>query len=134
MSIIGWAGIARVVRSQTLVLKEKEYVEAAKSFGVSKVMIMKRHIFPNCLPSVIVLFTLRIPSAIMIEASLSFLGVGAQPPMPSWGLMISKGKEFIFSYPWIAIMPGFAIFIVVIAFNFLGDGLRDALDPKMKNI
>lgn len=132
LSVIGWAGTARVVRSQTLVLKEKEYVEAAKSFGVSKFRIMLRHIFPNCLPSLIVLFTLKIPNAIMAESSLSFLGVGAQPPMPSWGLMISRGKEYIFSSPWVAIIPGIAIFLIVIAFNFLGDGLRDALDPYSK--
>lgn len=132
LSAIGWAGTARVVRSQTLVLKEKEYVEAAKSFGVKKFIIMVRHIFPNCLPSLIVLFTLKIPDAIMAESSLSFLGVGAQPPMPSWGLMISRGKEYLFSSPWVAITPGIAIFLIVIAFNFLGDGLRDALDPYNK--
>lgn len=133
LSIIGWAGTARIVRAQTLSLKEKEFVEAAKSMGVSKFKIMIRHIFPNCLPSIIVLFSLNVPGAIMSESSLSFLGVGAQPPTPSWGLMISRGKEYLFSSPWVAITPGVAIFIVVIAFNFIGDGLRDALDPYTKN-
>lgn len=132
LSIVGWAGTARVVRAQTLSLKEKEFVEAARAIGVKKRTIMFRHILPNCLPSLIVLFTLGIPSAILSEASLSFLGVGAQPPAASWGLMISRGKEYLFSAPWIAISPGIAILIIVLAFNYLGDGLRDALDPSMK--
>lgn len=132
LSLVGWAGIARVVRAQTLSLKEKEFVQAAKAIGVRDLVIMRRHILPNCLPSLLVLFTLKIPGAILSEASLSFLGVGAQPPTPSWGLMISRGKEYIFSAPWVAIAPGVAILIIVIAFNFLGDGFRDALDPYMK--
>jgi len=133
ISLVGWAGIARVVRSQTLSLKEKEFVEAARAIGVKKNRIMLRHIFPNCLPALIVLFTLGIPEAIMYEACLSFLGVGAQPPTPSWGLLVSRGKEYLFSAPWVAIMPGVAILITVMAFNFMGDGLRDALDPYMKD-
>jgi ABC-type dipeptide/oligopeptide/nickel transport system permease subunit len=133
LSLVGWAGAARVVRSQVLSLKEKEFVEAARAIGVRDWVIMVRHIFPNCLPALIVLFTLRIPEAIMSEASLSFLGVGAQPPMPSWGLLISRGKEFLFSAPWVAILPGLAIFLTVLAFNFMGDGFRDAIDPYMKD-
>lgn len=133
LSLVMWAGTARVVRSQVLSLKEKEFVEAARAVGVSDWVIMVRHIFPNCLPSLIVLFTLQIPDAIMSEASLSFLGVGAQPPMPSWGLLVSRGKEFLFSAPWVAILPGIAIFLTVLAFNFMGDGFRDAIDPYMKN-
>lgn len=132
ISLVGWAGIARVVRSQTLSLKEKEFVEAARAIGVKKNRIMIRHILPNCLPALIVLFSLSIPEAIMYEACLSFLGVGAQPPTPSWGLLVSRGKEHLFSAPWVAIMPGAAILITVMAFNFIGDGLRDALDPYMK--
>lgn len=131
LSLVGWAGISRVVRAQTLSIKEKEFVQAAKAIGVSNFVIMIRHILPNCLPSLLVLFTLKIPEAILSEASLSFLGVGAQPPIPSWGLMIARGKEFIFSAPWVAVSPGVAILIIVISFNFLGDGLRDALDPYM---
>ena len=96
LSLINWASTARVVRAQTLSLKEKEYVEAARSIGVSKWTIMFRHILPNCLPSLIVLFTLNIPSAILSEASLSFLGVGAQPPSASWGLMVVRGKKYLF--------------------------------------
>lgn len=132
LSLVGWAGTARVVRSQTLSLKEKEFVEAARAIGVKKPVIMLRHIFPNCLPTLIVLFTLHIPEAIMYESSLSFLGVGAQPPTPSWGLLVSRGKEYLFSAPWVAIMPGVAILITVLAFNFMGDGLRDALDPYLQ--
>ena len=133
LSLVGWAGAARVVRSQVLSLKEMEFVEAARAIGVRDVVIMARHILPNCLPALIVLFTLRIPEAIMFEASLSFLGVGAQPPTPSWGLLVSRGKEFLFSAPWVAILPGVAIFVTVLAFNFMGDGFRDAIDPYMKD-
>jgi ABC-type dipeptide/oligopeptide/nickel transport system permease subunit len=133
LSLVGWAGVARVVRSQVLSLKEMEFVEAARAIGVRDTVIMARHIFPNCLPVLIVLFTLRIPEAIMFEASLSFLGVGAQPPTPSWGLLVSRGKEFLFSAPWVAILPGVAIFVTVLAFNFMGDGFRDAIDPYMKD-
>lgn len=132
LSLVNWAGTARVVRSQTLSLKEKEYVEAARSMGVKNWTIMMRHILPNCLPSLIVLFTLNIPAAILSEASLSFLGVGAQPPSASWGLMAVRGKKYLFSEPWLSIAPGVAIMIVVMAFNFLGDGLRDVLDPYLK--
>jgi len=132
ISLVGWAGPARVVRSQTLSLKEKEFVEAARAIGVKRHRIMLRHILPNCLPALIVLLSLSIPEAIMYEASLSFLGVGAQPPTPSWGLLVSRGKEHLFTAPWVAIIPGVAILITVMAFNFMGDGLRDALDPYMK--
>ena len=132
LSLVNWAGTARIVRSQTLSLKEKEYVEAARSIGVKKWVIMFRHILPNCIPSLIVLFTLNIPSAILSEASLSFLGVGAQPPSASWGLMVVRGKKYLFSEPWLSIAPSVSIMIVVLAFNFLGDGLRDAVDPKLR--
>lgn len=133
LSLINWASTARVVRSQTLSLKEKEFIEAAQSMGVSSWMIMIRHILPNCLPNMIVLFTMSIPSSIMSEASLSFLGVGAQPPTASWGLMVSQGKQYANSCPWLLLVPGLAILVIVMAFNFLGDGLRDAIDPYLKN-
>ena len=132
LSLVNWASTARVVRAQTLSLKEKEYVEAARSIGVKRWRIMFRHILPNCLPSLIVLFTLNIPSAILSEASLSFLGVGAQPPSASWGLRVVRGKKYLFSEPWLSIAPSAAIMIVTLAFNFLGDGLRDVLDPYLK--
>ena len=132
LSLVNWASTARVVRSQTLSLKEKEYVEAARPIGVKRWTIMFRHILPNCLPSLIVLFTLNIPSAILSEASLSFLGVGAQPPSASWGLMVVRGKKYLFTEPWLSIAPSVAIMVIVMAFNFLGDGLRDVIDPYLK--
>ena len=131
LSIINWAGTARVVRAQTLSLKEKEFVEAARSMGVSRMKIALRHILPNCLPNLIVLFTLDIPGAIMWESSMSFLGVG-DPNAASWGLMVSQGKQYAYMCPWLILAPGLAILITVMAFNFLGDGLRDAIDPYMK--
>ncbi len=131
-SLVNWAGTARIVRSQTLSLKEAEYVEAARSIGVKSRTILIRHILPNCLPSLIVLFTLNIPSAILSESSLSFLGVGAQPPSASWGLAVVRGKKYLFTEPWLSIAPSIAIMIIVMAFNFLGDGLRDVLDPYLK--
>ncbi|WP_429820539.1 ABC transporter permease [Ensifer sp. B1-9] len=133
LSLVGWAGVARVVRAQTLAVKEKEFIEAARANGTRKGKIMRGHIFPNVVPTLIVLFSLSIPEAIMWESSLSFLGVGVQPPEASWGLLVAKGKEYIFSAPLVAIMPGVAILITVLAFNFVGDGLRDALDPYMKD-
>lgn len=133
LSLVGWAGVARVVRSQTLAVKEKEFIEAARANGTSRVTIMARHIFPNVVPTLIVLFSLSIPEAIMWESSLSFLGVGVQPPEASWGLLVAKGKEYLFAAPLVAIMPGVAILVTVLGFNFVGDGLRDALDPYMKD-
>ena len=133
LSMVGWASVARVVRSQTLSLKESEYVEAAQSIGVSRFNIMRRHILPNCVPSLIVLFTLNVPAAILSESSLSFLGIGAQPPAASWGLMVNQSKQFLFNQPWLALAPCVAIMVVVLAFNFLGDGLRDVLDPHSQN-
>ena len=131
LSIINWAGTARVVRAQMLSIKEKEFVEAARSMGVSRWKIVFRHILPNCLPNLIVLFTLDIPGAIMWESSMSFLGVG-DPNAASWGLMVSQGKSYAYMCPWLILAPGLAILITVMAFNFLGDGLRDAIDPYMK--
>ncbi|MCD8336774.1 MAG: ABC transporter permease [Lachnospiraceae bacterium] len=131
--IVDWASVARVVRSQTLSLKESEYVEAARSIGVGRFTIMIRHILPNCIPSLIVLFTLNVPSAILSESSLSFLGIGVQPPAASWGLIVNQAKQFLFTQPWLCLAPCIAIMIVVLAFNFLGDGLRDVLDPYMKD-
>ena len=133
LSLTSWASVARVVRSHTLSLKETEYVEAARSIGVKKWTIMFRHIMPNCIPSLIVLFTLNIPSAILSESSLSFLGIGVQPPAASWGLMVNEAKQYLFTCPWLCLAPCLTIMIVVLAFNFLGDGLRDVLDPYMKN-
>jgi peptide/nickel transport system permease protein/oligopeptide transport system permease protein len=132
LALVGWAGVARVVRSQTLALKEKEFIEAARANGTAQSTIMAHHIFPNVVPTLIVLFSLSIPDAIMWESSLSFLGVGVQPPEASWGLLVSTGKDYLFQAPLFAVAPGVAILLAVLAFNFVGDGLRDALDPSMK--
>lgn len=132
LALVSWASVARVVRSHTLSLKETEYVEAARSIGVRGIKIMLRHILPNCIPSLIVLFTLNVPSSILSESSLSFLGVGVQPPAASWGTMVSDARKIWMAAPWTALAPSIAIMIVVLAFNFLGDGLRDVLDPYMK--
>ena len=132
LSIAGWASVSRVVRSQTLSLKEAEYVDAAESIGVSDFMIMFRHILPNCIPSLIVLYTLNVPSCILAESTLSFLGIGVQPPAASWGLMVNQSKQFLFSMPWLSLTPCITIMIIVLAFNFLGDGLRDVLDPYLQ--
>ena len=132
LALVGWAGVARVVRSQTLALKEKEFIEAARANGTTQLTVMAHHIFPNVVPTLIVLFSLSSPDAIMWESSLSFLGVGVQPPEASWGLLVSSGKDYLFQAPLVAVAPGVAILVAVLAFNFVGDGLRDALDPSMK--
>jgi peptide/nickel transport system permease protein len=132
LALVGWAGVARVVRSQTLALKEKEFIEAARANGTTQLTVMAHHIFPNVVPTLIVLFSLSIPDAIMWESSLSFLGVGVQPPTASWGLLVSAGKDYLFQAPLVAVAPGVAILLAVLAFNFVGDGLRDALDPSLK--
>lgn len=132
LSLVNWASTSRVVRSETLSLSKKEYVEAAKSMGVGNATIIFRHILPNCIPTLVVLFTLSIPSAILSESSLSFLGVGAQPPTASWGLMVVSAKKYLFTQPVMVLAPAIAIMTVVLAFNFLGDGLRDILDPYLK--
>lgn len=133
LSLVSWAGTARIVRSQTLSLREKEFVEAATSIGVKKSTIMLRHILPNCVPSLIVLFTMNVPGSILSESSLSFLGIGAQPPSTSWGLMVYRSKKYLSQTPVATLSPGVAILILVLAFNFLGDGLRDAIDPYLKD-
>ncbi len=132
LALVNWASVARIVRSQTLQLKETEYVEAARVIGVPKRKIVFRHLLPNCLPTLIVLFTLNVPSAILTESSLSFLGLGIQPPDASWGLMVNSGRQFLYNAPWLSLVPGIAIMVIVLAFNFLGDGLRDVLDPYQK--
>ena len=133
LALVNWASVARIVRAETLRLKKTEFVEAAQSIGVKKLVIMFRHILPNCIPSLIVLFTLNIPSAILSESSLSFLSIGIKPPQASWGLMVDEGRQFLYSQPWLSLSPSIAIMLVVLAFNFLGDGLRDVLDPHLKN-
>ncbi len=132
LGIVGWAGMARLVRGQVLAVRGREFVEAAKAVGESDLRIIAKHVLPNCLAPIIVSVTLGIPGAIMAEAGLSFLGLGAQPPTPSWGQMISIGKGYLRFAPWFSVYPGLAIMITVLAFNLFGDGLRDALDPRLR--
>jgi len=133
VGLASWVGIARVVRGQFISLKEKEYVEAARALGYSSGRIIFRHILPNSMAPIIVLVTLGFANAIIVEAGLSFLGLGVQPPTPSWGQMIYTGYGFIVAGQgwWMAVFPGCAILLAVLAFNLLGDGLRDALDIKL---
>lgn len=131
IGLVTWPGMCRLMRGQVLKVKEEPYVLAAKSLGYGTARILWRHVLPNCLAPVIVTYTLGIAGAIMAEASLSFLGLGAQPPTPSWGAMINEGKDFLRIAPWISLCPGIAIAMTVLGFNLLGDGLRDALDPTM---
>ena len=113
LALVNWASVARIVRAETLKLKTSEYVEAARSIGVNRFRIMLRHILPNCIPSMIVLFTLNIPSAILSESSLSFLGIGIKAPQASWGLMASTGRQFLYSQPWLSLSPSLAIMVIV---------------------
>ncbi|SHJ58533.1 peptide/nickel transport system permease protein [Hathewaya proteolytica DSM 3090] len=128
--LVGWAGVARTVRAQTLSLKSSTYIEAARSMGVSKWKIMIRHILPNIRPMLMVIYTMSIPTAILSEAGLSFLGFGAQPPQTSLGVMVSKGRNYLFDAPWISLAPAIYILVISLCLNFFGDSLRDILDPN----
>lgn len=130
LGVVSWPLYARLVRAQVLSLRETEYVEAARATGVGSWRIMFRHILPNTLTPVLVTATFGIPAAILASAALGFLGLGVQPPTPEWGLMVSEGKDFIRRAPSLIAWPGIAIMLVVLSFNFVGDGLRDALDPR----
>lgn len=133
LGLLSWANIARMIRGQVMQLKKKEYIEACIINGGSGLRVIMKHLLPNCISTMIVLITLGIPSAIINEAALSFLGLGVQAPASSWGSMISLSQPYIRSNPSYSIIPGIAIIIVVLSFNIVGDGLRDALDPKMKS-
>ncbi|KAB2748229.1 nickel transporter permease [Brucella anthropi] len=130
IALTAWPPYARLARAETMTLRKSDFVAAAKLTGASPFRIILRHIMPLCVPSVIVRITLDMSSIIITAASLGFLGMGAQPPSPEWGAMIATAKRFIFEQWWVATIPGIAIFLVSLAFNFLGDGLRDVLDPK----
>lgn len=128
----GWTGVARLVRGQILTLRGQDFVEAARAVGASETRLILRHLLPNSLAPVIVAASLAVGGAILGESALSFLGVGIAPPTPSWGNMLQRAQEYIWNAPYLAIFPGVFIFITVVSFNFLGDGLRDALDPRLK--
>lgn len=135
MFVIGmtsWPSLAQIVRGQFLSLRQRDYSEASRALGASRGRIMFRHILPNTMAPIIVSATLRVGGGILAESGLSFLGLGTQPPNVSWGQMLSNGKSLLKTAPWLVWPPGLAIILVVMAFNFVGDGLRDAFDPKMK--
>ena len=132
LGIVGWTNYARLVRGQVISVKESDYVEAAHAVGAKDLRIIWKHVLPNTLAPIIVYTTMNVGGVILSEAGLSFLGIGVQPPAPSWGLMLSEASNFIFNAPWMVIWPGVAIFLTVLGYNLLGDGLRDALDPRMK--
>ena len=132
LSLVGWMGYARVVRGVVMAEKEKNFVETARALGAGSLYIMYRHLLPNVLAPVIVMATLGIGQAILAAAGLSFLGLGAQPPVPVWGSMLNDGKIYLQTAPHLTIFPGLAIMITVLSFNFLGDGLRDLFDPRLR--
>ena len=132
IGIVSWVGVARLVRGQMLSLKETEYVEAARAIGVPDRRIVSRHLLPNAIGPIIVAVTLGIPGAILAEALLAFIGIGANPPRASWGSLITEGQTWMSSEPHLLLFPAIAIALALLSFTFLGDGLRDALDPKLK--
>jgi ABC-type dipeptide/oligopeptide/nickel transport system permease subunit len=132
LGLVAWPSIARLVRGQTLALKEQQFVESARAIGASGLRILRYHILPNCLGPLIVIVTLGVAGAILSEAALGFLGLGVQPPVPSWGSMLAAGRARMATAPWLTIFPGLAIFVTVLSLNVLGDGLRDVLDPRLR--
>jgi peptide/nickel transport system permease protein len=130
VALVGWTTVARLVRGAALSVRERDYVRAALALGAGPLRIMRRHLLPNVVSPIIVATTLSIGNVILMESVLSFLGLGIQPPLPSWGNMLTNAQELIWQAPALAIYPGLLIFVTVIAFNFLGDGLQDALDPR----
>jgi peptide/nickel transport system permease protein len=129
-----WPAFGRVVRGATLAEASRDYVEAARVVGASDARVVWSHVLPNVLSPIIVQFTVAISQAIIIESSLSYLGLGTQPPTPSWGTMINEGRTFLDTAPWISVFPGLSIMGAVLAFNLLGDGLRDILDPRSRPV
>jgi ABC-type dipeptide/oligopeptide/nickel transport system permease subunit len=133
IGVVGWAGMARLVRSQVLVLRNSEFVLAARALGARDRRVLLRHLLPNVRTQVIIAATLGIAGAIMAEAALSFVGLGAQPPTPSWGAMVADGRDLLRVAPWISFAPGIAIGAAVLGFNLVGDALREAYDPKLRS-
>ena len=132
LGAIGWAGIARLVRAEVLKMREQEFTRAAEAIGANGVRVVIRHLLPNALGPVIVAGTLGVGGNILMEAWLSFLGVGARPPLPSWGTMVTEGQAYFLSKPWVCVAPGLAILLAVLGFNLLGDGVREWLDPRRR--
>ena len=132
LGVVSWASMARLIRAQVMTTKELDYIAAARAYGARDGRIILLHVLPNCIAPALIWVTLGMATAIMAEAGLSFLGLGAQPPTPSWGSMINYGSVAMRTAPWLTIFPGISIMLVVLGFNFLGDGLRDALDPRLR--
>jgi peptide/nickel transport system permease protein len=132
LSVTWWAQYARLMRAQVLVYREREFILASRALGQGTAAILLRHLLPNCLSPVLVKATIDVSLAVLLLAALSFLGVGAQPPLPEWGAMVTIGRKYLLDYPWYATFPGLAIFVVVLAVNILGERLRDVLDPASK--
>jgi len=132
LGVVGWTYTCRIARAQTLSIREKEFVVAARALGCSTFGILRKHILPNLLGPILIIATLGVADAILTAATLGFLGLGTQPPTPEWGAMLSRGRDYIWSAPWLTIFPGLAIMVTVLGLNLLGDGLRDLLDPYVR--
>jgi len=132
IALVNWVQIARVIYTETVSLSEREYIEAARALGAGSGRILVRHLLPHLVPTVIVYATLGIATTVLLEAMLSFLGRGVQPPTPAWGMMIFESQSYFLNAPWLVFIPGAAILILALAFNLVGDGLRDALDPTQR--
>lgn len=134
ISISYWAGFARLMRGQALSVRERQFIEASRALGAKNLRIMFTHVLPNCMAPLIVWASIGVADAITIESSLSFLGVGTQPPTPSWGYMLYRGIAYLQEAPWISTFPGVTLLLTILGFNLIGDGLRDVLDPRMKGM
>ncbi len=132
IALVNWVQIARVIYAETVALSEREYIEAARAMGAGTARILLRHLLPHLVPTVIVYATLGIATTVLLESMLSFLGRGVQPPTPAWGMMIFESQSYFLNAPWLVFIPGAAILILALAFNLVGDGLRDALDPTQR--
>ena len=133
LSISGWVNYARLARAQVLALKQREFVEAARSLGASDARIILRHILPNTLPPLLVQASIGMAGAVLSEATLSFLGLGVPPPSPSWGAMLNDARSHLFDAPHLVFFPALAVMLLVLAFNFIGDALRDHFDPRLRH-
>ena len=132
LALVSWPGIARLVRGEALRLREQEFVTAARAMGAKDAVILVRHVLPNCAAPLLVAATLGMAGAILDESALSFLGLGVQPPHPSWGSMLGRGRDYLWAAPWLTTFPGLCILLTILGLNLLGDGLRDVLDPRMR--
>ncbi|WP_448541419.1 ABC transporter permease [Roseiflexus sp.] len=132
LASLGWVGVARLMRGMVLQVREMQYIESARALGGSNAWILLKHVFPNAFPPLIVAFTLGLNGALVSEVAISFLGFGVQDPTPTWGNMMGFATSYMFNHPWMPLIPGLPIFLCSLAFNFIGDGLRDALDPRLK--